>query len=80
MYPNLNAEMARLNLTLEDLAKVIDCSVSTMSMTKNFSGKRRPGNGCLSCAKGWIQAERHYRSCGQSFRREYLLRSSKEHQ
>lgn len=30
MYSNLNAEMARRNVTINDLAKTIECSYETM--------------------------------------------------
>lgn len=30
MYPNLNAEISRKNITIEDMAKAIDKSVNTM--------------------------------------------------
>lgn len=37
MYSNLNAEMARKNVTINDLAKTIDCSYETMR--KKLKGK-----------------------------------------
>ena len=32
MYPNLNAERARRNITIEDLAKAMDKTVATVSL------------------------------------------------
>ena len=37
MYSNLNAEMARRNVTINDLAKTIKCSYETMR--KKLKGK-----------------------------------------
>ena len=35
MYPNLNAELARRDVRLEQLAKVLGVSVTTVSQKKN---------------------------------------------
>lgn len=32
MYPNLNAERARRNITIEDIAKALDKTVGTVSL------------------------------------------------
>ena len=37
MYPNVNAERARKNITMEDVAKAWDCTVGTVSL--KLSGK-----------------------------------------
>ena len=39
MFPNLRAEMARRNLTIEKMAE--SCGVSTQTMSLVLSGKRR---------------------------------------
>jgi len=38
MFPNLNAELSRKNVTLTDLAEALDCTVATACDKKN--GKR----------------------------------------